>query len=409
MMNQYDLIVIGGGASGLIAAITAAERGAKVLVLEKNDRIGRKILASGNGRCNMLNVSQKVYYGDEAFAEKVLDLCPAKQIISFFNYYGLFTTEETDGRIYPVTYQAASVLNALKLALQINHVEICKQCTVLKIQKEHDLFYVFTENQQCFSSTQIVVSCGGSACQKLGGSPFGYQLLESMGHRIIPPFPALVPIETDRKSISGLSGIRVRCTVSVYQQQKFLHSESGELLFTDYGLSGICIMQCSRFITEKAHVEIDFLSGIFPNEQEAFNEIKRRKQAFPEQSPLVLLDGLLPSKVAFAVLKQAGLKLLGEINSDIINTQLDNILYSAYHYKVQIYGNKGLDHAQVTGGGALCSEFNPATMESFLVPGLYATGEVLNVDGDCGGYNLMFAFSSGMLSGKSIHLPSETG
>ena len=403
-MNQkYDVIIAGCGASGMAAAVRSAEKNRKVLVLEKGEREGKKILASGNGRCNLMNSSTPRYYGEPDFALRVLERNPRTEIEKFLRHYGLFLTEEEDGRIYPFSYQASSVLSVLKTALTATGVSVLFRHSVVSAVKKAQQFEIQTEKGDVFVSDRLIIACGGAAQPKLGGSADGYSLLGSMGHTIVPASPALVPLITDRRSISGLSGIRARCRVSLYHNSTCQHTEKGEILFTDYGVSGICIMQCARFAGEEhTYLLIDFLSDAFRNPTDAVCEMKRRQNRFPGMSPLILMNGILNERIAFAVMKQAGMSMREETAGDLSDKDLLHIVQTAYAYRVEITGTKGYDFAQVTAGGAACSEFNPITMESLIVQGLYAAGEVLNVDGDCGGFNLMFALSSGLTAGNAV-------
>ncbi len=402
MRDVFDLIVAGAGASGMIAAVRAAERGRKVLLTEKSDRPGRKILASGNGRCNLMNNGNLRYYGSPEFACEVISHCTAESLSAYFQHLGLFTFEETEGRVYPYSCQSATVLNVLKAAMELNKVQMVTETKVLSVQKQDRMFTV-RSTKGIYYSEKLIVSCGGAAQPKLGGSADGYLILQSMGHTITQTGPALVPLETGKKCISGLSGIRAGCKVCLYKGEQLIHSETGEVLFTDYGISGICIMQCARFIKEDMmHLEIDFLYRTGSDQEMILQEIYRRREMFCEMSPVFMLEGILAGRIAYAVLKQAGISLHGETAGDLSDSELRSIMHTAKHYTVEIHGTRGIDFAQVTYGGADCSVFNPSARESRIVPGLYATGEVLNVDGDCGGFNLMFAFSSGLIAGNSI-------
>ena len=187
------------------------------------------------------------------------------------------------------------------------------------------------------------------------------------------------------------------------KDQHMIHTENGEVLFTDYGVSGICIMQCARFVTQPdMYLELDFLSDTFPDRSKLRDEIQRRKQFFSECSPLWLMNGILPEKLTYAVLKQAGLPLRGETAGNTEDNFLDHIIETASRYRLDIISNRGFDYAQVTAGGADCRQFDPSSMRSMIIPELYAAGEVLNVDGDCGGFNLMFAFASGIIAGRNV-------
>ena len=403
MNRSNDVIVVGGGAAGMTAALAASEHGKHVLLLEKSDRPGRKILASGNGRCNLMNSGDLKYYGDAAFADSVLQNCNRKEIESFFYRYGLLLKEEDENRIYPVTGQAASVVSALKNAMSIQHVQALMKCCVLSVEYHNQSFLVETDQYGLFETDRLIIACGGAAQPKLGGTNDGYTLLEKLDHTIVTPVPALVPLNTDSKSISGLSGLRTRCCVRLMNNSCTVHTERGEVLFTDYGVSGICIMQCARFVSQPGmYLELDFLENTFPDRIKLRNELIRRKHFFSGCSPLWLMNGILPEKLAFAVLKQAGLQLRGETAGDIEDSMLDLIIGTASHYRINILSSRGFDYAQVTGGGADCSQFDPSTMRSRIIPALSAAGEVLNVDGDCGGFNLMFAFASGMTAGRNV-------
>lgn len=396
----YDTIVIGGGAAGMAAAISSAEHGKKTLLLEKSDRLGKKISASGNGRCNLMNTGTPKYYGDTVFANKVIYHCNYNDLILFFKRYCLLVKETEEGRVYPVTMRSVSVLNALQNALRINHVDVMYKTYITEIKKEKQFFCCRSDTCDEFISDALIICTGGAAQKKLGGSIDGYQYLQSLHHHLDPIFPSLVPIITDPKSISGLAGIRIYCNISLKNRRETIHQEEGEVLFTDYGLSGICVMQCSRFVNKpKLHFELDFLSSIFETQNDAYTEIRTRRDRFGSLSPMILLEGILLPKLSFAVLKQAGIPLRGETANSLNEDDLHKIITTAYHYRVEAVETKTLEDAQVTAGGIRCDEFNPQTLESKKTNGLYAAGEVLNVDGDCGGFNLMFAFASGIIAG----------
>ena len=276
-------------------------------------------------------------------------------------------------------------------------------CRVMSVDYNNHCFHVKTERNEIFEAGQLIIACGGAVQPKLGGTTDGYALLEKLGHKIIDPVPALVPFNTDHKSISGLSGLRIRCSVRLMKDQHMIHAENGEVLFTDYGVSGICIMQCARFAAQPGtYLELDFLANTFPDGSKLRDEINRRKQFFSDCSPLWLMNGILPEKLAYAVLKQAGLPLRGETAGDTEEGLLDHIIETASHYRINIISNRGFDYAQVTAGGADCGQFDPSSMRSLIIPDLYAAGEVMNVDGDCGGFNLMFAFASGIIAGRNV-------
>ena len=401
-MKAADVLVIGGGASGITAAVSAAEQGDRVLLLEAQAALGRKILASGNGRCNLMNTHPPVYYGDSSFAADVLRFCPPERIRRFWERYGLHLRADEAGRVYPCTFQAASVMDALRLAMRKNRVTCLLQQRVTGLKADADGFCVQTQQQDLFEAKRIILAAGGPAQPKLGGREDGPQLLRPFGHKAAPFIPSLTPLITDARSVSGLAGIRVRAQVQIWTDGRETHRETGEVLFTQDGLSGICIMQCARFVTPgMSRCRLNLIHDLFPDSESAVRELMRRKALFPEEDPVSLIAGICLPKVAFAVCKQAGLPMRGEKNADLSEEQVRAIVGSLSGYTLQIIGRKGFDQAQVSAGGLDCSAFSPETMASLRTSGLHAAGEMLNVDGDCGGYNLMFAWATGILAGTN--------
>ena len=402
MHEIWDLLIVGGGASGITAAIAAARMGDRVLILEKSSALGRKIAASGNGRCNLMNTGKPVYYGDLSFVHSVLDQFTIHDLTDFFYSAGLFLAADDSGRIYPRTLQSSSVLDALKTLLHIYRVKTVLQAFVTCIKKNNNVFSAIT-SAGTFQGKRILIAAGGMAYPKLGGTDSGYKLLESFNHRIIQPSPALCPICTDSRSVSGLSGIRIRGSLSLLgSKEEVLYSNRGEILFTEYGISGICAMQCARFINSKnCKIRLDLAENLFPEKESLAENLLMRRKKFAECPAESLLNGIVMPKLSFAVLKQAGISLRGRTISDLAEQEILHIADMIHSYTLQVTGTRGFEEAQVTAGGADCSEFDPSNMESRIVKGLFASGEVLNIDGDCGGFNLMFAFISGILAGKN--------
>lgn len=409
MENIYDLAIIGGGAAGLAACVAASRLGDHVIILEGASSIGRKIMVSGNGRCNLMNVGIPRYYGASAFAGNVLSRCGAAEQTRFWNCIGLVLASESDGRVYPCTYQAASVLDVLRREIGSRKAEICLNTRIRLCRKENDGFFILeAENGNRFRARRVIAAAGGAAALKPGSAESGYGILKGFGHTIHPLFPALVPVETDRRSISGLSGIRIRCTVTLTDPSgKELHRESGEVLFSDTGVSGICVMQCARFISgEGCCLELDIADRLFPDDTALSEELIRRMKCYADMEAQTMLVGLVPSRISYAVMKQAGVPLHGEKLGEISGKIIPALIYTLHHYRITVTGTRGMENAQVTAGGAACEEFRPDTLESVLVPGLHAAGEILDVDGDCGGFNLMFAFGSGILAGLNGRKPN---
>ena len=408
MKNIYDLAIIGGGAAGLSACAAASGAGDRAVILEGSSSVGRKIMASGNGRCNLMNTGAPRYFGSSSFALDVLSRCGAGEQIRFWHSIGLELAEEEDGRMYPCTFQAASVLDVLKREIGSRNAEIRLNTRISKCRKMPDgLFLLETDDGSKICARRVLVAAGGAAALKPGSAESGYGIMKSFGHTIHPAFPALVPMETDSRSISGLSGIRVRCTVTLLDRSGTrLHRETGEVLFTDTGVSGICIMQCARFISgEGCCLELDLADRLFPDDPALADELKRRMEQYPDSDAKTMLIGLVPAKVSYAVMKQAGIPLRGEKLGEVPQSSIPALVHAMRHYRIEVTGTRGMESAQVTAGGVSCEEFRPDTLESLLVPGLHAAGEILDVDGDCGGFNLMFAFGSGILAGLNGRKP----
>ena len=397
MTERQTVAVIGGGAAGLAAAIAAAECGDRVIVLERMDRVGKKLLATGNGRCNLMNTGELRYHGDEAFAGHVLRLCGAKEQSRFWRGHGLFLREEEAGRVYPLTGQASTVLDTLRFTLEKLGIEVRTNARVTKLSQSKGSWLVSTENGE-IPCGRVIVAGGGKAQPKLGSDGSAYALLESFGHRLVRPKPALTQIETETAPIRGLTGIRIRAEAAVLRGDECLRRERGELLFTDYGISGICAMQCAAYITQGTEISVNLLPGM-SDENEIENDLRRRRNLWLGQPAERVFCGLLVPRLAERVAEAAGVKLKDRKADALRDEEIRKLTRVLRDFRLRPTGIKGFENAQVTAGGIGTEDFDPATMESRLAPGLHAAGEVLNVDGDCGGYNLMFAFGSGILAG----------
>ena len=400
-----DVIIIGGGAAGLTAALSASQRGAKVTVLEAAPRIGRKILASGNGRCNLANLGPMRYNGDTVLASAVLAAYPVEKVLSFFTELGLVTIEEAGGRVYPACGQAAAVLDVLRLALDRQHVQVVCEAPVTKLTKTKAGFQAVTP-QGTFEAKAVVAAFGGMAGGRLGHDGGPYQLLTKLGHTLVSPRPALTALVTDKKAVKGLSGLRLPAKLTLCDGAKPIEAASGEALFTDYGVSGVCAMQLSRRAGELLNqgkqptLYLDFspMLGLIPRiydrveAADPFEHVplllsclKERQHTLPKEA---LLTGFAP-------------RLLAE---RLKGMSLPDMAKHLAAFPAPIVGVRGMENAQVTAGGIRGSEFDSRTLQSRTCPGLFAAGEALDVDGDCGGFNLQFAFASGLIAGENAAL-----
>ncbi len=402
-MTQQTVAVIGGGAAGLAAAVSAAECGDAVVVLERMDRIGRKLLATGNGRCNLMNTGEPRYWGDPAFARAVMSNCGAEAQCRFWHGLGLALREEDEGRVYPADGMAATVLDTLRFTLERQGVDIRTNYRAARIDTDNrGRWLVEPEDpaNNTFLCDRVIVAGGGKAQPKLGSDGSAYNLLRYHDHRLVDPMPALTQIETDTDEIRGLAGIRIRGGIRVMRGGHVRHEERGEFLFTEYGVSGICAMQCARWTGLGTELSLDLASGLgYPDSHEAFLDLQRRRDLWTGRPAERLLTGLYPPRLANRLMSILHMTGPGLTADDLPDGRLRALAGLIHDFRLPVQGIRGFDSAQVTAGGIAPKDFDPATMESRRVPGLHAAGEVLDVDGDCGGFNLMFAFGSGILAG----------
>ena len=396
-----DVVVVGGGAAGMAAAVSAARHGARVLVLERMDRVGKKLLATGNGRCNLMNVGAWRYPGGTGFAHSVLSRCGAREQERFWQELGLRLKTEEGGRVYPVSGQASTVLDTLRLAMDRLGVEVVTGVSVDGLSTTRHGFSV-TAGGQAWNGGRVIVAGGGCAQPKLGSDGSAWRIMTALGYRLVQPRPALVQIITDVAPIRGLSGIRTQCTLCVEARGRMLHEETGEALFTDYGISGVCAMQCARYAAAGGTLHLGLLAGMgLHDEQEAREELLHRRNAWREQPLESLLTGLCVPRLASALCQKAGIRWKDRRIGSLTKEEAASLAKTMKDFSLPMKGVKGFEAAQVTAGGLDVKNFDPATLESRLHPGLYAAGEMLDVDGDCGGFNLMFAFGSGMIAGEA--------
>ena len=394
--------IIGGGASGMAAALAAAEQpGVQVVLMERQARLGRKLQATGNGRCNLTNLhaGQQGYHGDRPeFAREAISAFGPQETLAWFRRLGLFTVAEPSGRVYPYSDQANSVVDVLRFALERPNIQVKLGFEVEKVKKTPDGFLVESK-QEHLSCDRLIVACGGLAGTKLGGSMAGYQLLRSLGHRCTRLRPTLVQLKAAWGGIAGLKGVRANCHAAIYRGETLWSESTGELQFTEYGLSGPVMFEISRDACQGLgpwHCRLDFLPEV--PESVLQEELLRRRQGDLPASEL--LTGILHNRLGRMLTQAAGISLSRQV-AQLGEAELFQVAQMVKDFDVALKEPMGMDSAQVTAGGMVTAEFDEQTMESRLVPGLYACGEVLDIDGDCGGYNLQWAWSSGRLAGLS--------
>ena len=396
------VLVIGGGASGMMAALTAAEDPRNtVTLLERQSRVGRKLLATGNGRCNLTNLhaSAEHYHGQHPeFVRPALEQFGVTETLAFFRALGLLTVAEDSGKVYPFSDQANSVVDVLRFALEARNVDLRCGCEVLSIGKKARGYTVKTA-EDSFYCDKLIVSCGGAAGSKLGGTDLGYKLLKSMGHTVTSLHPALVQLKTDTTATRSLKGVRADAGLILKRDGTTVLTNSGEVQFTDFGISGPAIFEMSREAAFGGELVL-LLDLLRPMDEAALTDyLSQKRQVLPEVALEDFLTGVLHNRLGRVVLKQAGFDL-GRRSDSLTEAELAKIAHTMKFFPMTVTGVMGLELAQVTAGGVLTSEFRPDTLESRLCPGLFATGEVLDIDGDCGGYNLQWAWSSGRIAGQ---------
>ena len=394
--------IIGAGASGMAAALSAAAcADTQVLLFERQTRVGRKLQATGNGRCNLTNLRADItgYHGDAPeFAKNALERFGVQETLRWFGEMGLYTVSEDFGRVYPYSDQANSVVDVLRFALEKENISLVTGFEVSKVRMNDDGFTV-EGNGEAYTCDKLIIACGGLAGTKLGGSMSGYQLLRSFGHRVTKLRPALVQLKSSWNGCNALKGVRANCHAAIYHNGTLWSESTGELQFTEYGLSGPVIFEISRDVCrEKGEwlCKLDLLPEL--SGDSLLSLLKRRR--FMNLSTEDLFTGILHNRLGRIVTQSAGIRNGIQI-TDLRDDELERAVETAKALEISLTEPLGMEHAQVTAGGVCTDEFDDATMESKLVPGLYACGEVLDIDGDCGGYNLQWAWSSGRLAGLS--------
>lgn len=387
----------------MMAALAARESGRRVTIVERQARLGRKLLSTGNGRCNLTNISASPsnYHGENPeFAAPALEAFSPEDTLSYFSSLGLMVSREYGGRVYPLSNQANSVLDVLRYALSSREVEILSGAPVLSARKNGRGFSVRLEDRT-LECSRLIIACGGCAGSRLGGVTDGYELLKGFGHSRTALHPALTQVKTDTAYPRSLKGVRADAEITLKKGGKALASRRGELLFTDTGVSGTAIFELSRSISlagSGARLEISFFPGMKASGLEA--HIRHMAEINPTLPANAVLTGTVHNRLGQMLCKYAGISALGTA-SELTQCEISAIASACLCFTLGVTGVSGFESAQVTAGGIRTSEFDPETLESRLVPGLYACGEVFDIDGDCGGYNLQWAWSSGRKAGLS--------
>lgn len=406
------LAVIGGGAAGMAAAIAAGSRGADVTILEKNPRIGRKLLVTGNGRCNFTNVNTGVvnYHGrNPKFVHAALGRFDVNKTIDFFERLGVVHKVEAEGKVFPFSNQASSVLDVLRYELEEVGVELLCGVAVKDIKKGGGEFTLTLEDGSEFKAARVILATGGKAAPQLGASGSGYTLAQKMGHRIVEPFPALVQLKLASDFLKRVQGVKFEGDAEIIAGGRSAQKASGEILFTEYGISGPPIFCLSRkageYLQRKESVQLKLalINTFSPDELER-RLIERFRQC-PRKDLAFSFVGFINKKLTPVLLKEAGIEDVKKPAGQVSVEERKKILRLLQDWRFEITGTTSWLNAQVTAGGVDVKDIDNRTMESKIVPKLYFAGEIVDIDGDCGGYNLQWAWSSGFVAGESAAVP----
>ena len=379
--------VIGGGAAGLTAAITAARMGARVTLLERMDRVGKKIMATGNGRCNLANtdLSLSHYRGEERFISSVFQRVGLEEILEFFREIGLVVRTE-QGRIYPLSNHASAVLDVLRYEAERQGVRVMTDFEVKSVRTRSEGLVILGKRETMVFD-KLIVATGGKASPAHGSNGSGYDIFTSLGHHTTKLSPGLVGLKCPSEQMKGLRGVRAFAKATLLLDGEECYSETGEIQFNDSGLSGIPVLNCSSLATAyKGRVEISL--DLLPNEKNVLELLQMRDRN-------LLFTGMFHKQIAQSLCDRTWVPL-----NSIQTVDLPSLAKEIKAMKFTVIGTLPWENAQVTVGGLKTSEFRTGTLESLLLPGLYGAGEILDVDGDCGGYNLMWAWASGMVAGQ---------
>ena len=398
-----NIAIIGGGASGLAAALAARESlDNTVTVYERQNRVGRKLLATGNGRCNLTNIhlGPYDYHGqDLSFPIPALHRFGPDETLDWFSRLGLVTRTEDSGRVYPLSDTAGSVVDVLRLALEARGGQIMTALPITQAWREGDGFRLASPLGEEFTCDRLIIACGGAAGARIGGGRLGYDLLASFGHQCTALYPALVQVKTDNTWTRTMKGVRTQALLTLERNGRVETSAAGEVQFTDYGITGPAVYDLSRAAAQAGRDYVICLR-LLPklDEDELFAYMDTRRSNFPDYRAENLFSGLLHNAIARTAVRRAEIPLETRLWA-LSDNALEYIRDVLCRFELPLQGTLGFEDAQVTAGGIVTDDFDPQTMESRLVTGLYACGEVLDVDGNCGGFNLQWAWASGRMAG----------
>jgi predicted Rossmann fold flavoprotein len=408
MSEAVEIVVVGGGAAGMTAAIAAARLGARVKILERLPRVGKKLLATGNGRCNLTNMrlSADHYHGRApGFAAGALGRFGLPDTLAFFEGLGIATREEDGGKVFPRSGQASSVLDVLRWEMERLGVEVTCEARVRSVRREGAGFVLDTGGERAVRADRVILAAGGRAAPNLGSNGSGYDLALACGHSLVEPFPALTRLRLSSSFLKRLKGVKIDGEAGLFAGGDLLQGEAGEILFTDTGLSGPPILQLSRRAGEALRagrevcVSLDLASDF--TTKSLYDHLRERFTRQGEKDLEAGLVGFMNKRLIPVLLREACLGAPGRRCASVTDGESRGLADVLKSFRMEVTGTDSWMEAQVTAGGIDTSDVEAAILESKLVPGLFFAGEILDIDGDCGGFNLQWAWSSGHVAGES--------
>lgn len=397
------IIIVGGGASGLLAAIVCARNGSKVILLERKDRVGKKILATGNGRCNISNKAMdETYFHSDSLKifNDIYNQFDLANTLAFFGDLGIETIALDEDKLYPMSLQASSVLNVLRYEAERLSVTINCDEEVLNIDMTPKI--IVSTKKRHYYGDQVILATGGKSAPDLGSNGSGFEMAENLGLKVIEPYPSLIQLRSDYGYLKHLKGTKMMADAQVMVDELVCRKEYGEILFTDYGISGPPILQLSRTASKALHhgngnvnIRLDLMPNISHDDLNKL--LLKRIDRMPYKSLQDFFEGMLPKTLIVPVIKDNQLDMNGKA-SDISKVMRQKIVAWLKGFTLHITGTRQWNQSQTTAGGVDCTMVNRQTLECLQHPNLYICGEVLDIDGDCGGYNLQWAWSSGYVA-----------
>lgn len=395
---NHDVIIVGGGASGLLLSILLKKINIDVALIERNERVGVKILNTGNGRCNIanLNISQENFHSQNIdFVTKLIDKYPIQLVIDIFEALGLHLIEEK-GNLYPLSYQASSVVDIFRINLEELNIPVYTNVKIVNVSLFNNTYILESNSSTKYTCNKLVLSTGGQSTPKTGSDGIGYRLAKSLNHSIVNTYPALVQLKLKSNVLKALSGIKFQGNVNLIVNDNIIKSSSGEILYTDYGISGIPILQLSGIATrsigssKKVFLSINHFPKMDKDTLRVF--LESHFNLFKERSILNCLIGILNKKLIPIIIKNSGISNVNTKVSQLTDEQRENIVNLINNWTFEVIESTGFGSSQVTSGGVDTSQINNLTLESKKNKNLFFTGEIMDVDGDCGGYNLYWAW-----------------